>query len=284
MKTRFITYGDKSFNLQKKHLLNLAVKSTLFDEVLGYDQNDIDTNFYNKYSEIFNYNKGGGYWIWKYQIITQSLRELQNGDMLIYSDSGSSLNVKGKKRFYEYLEMLKESDHSTIRFQVDYLEKYWATKEIFKYFNIDIDSQIANSKQFLAGHIIMKKNDLLLEQLDVFKKLLEYDKYLITDKYDSEQIDGFQQNRHDQSIFSVISKLYGCIALENEVWFNKNLADQYAYPFLAVQQRGYTSYQKIKFYSQYFKHINSPIYFGEKIYSYQKPSLLKKIKYKLNNN
>ena len=54
MKTRFITYGDKSFNLQKKHLLNLAVKSTLFDEVLGYDQNDIDTNFYNKYSEIFN--------------------------------------------------------------------------------------------------------------------------------------------------------------------------------------------------------------------------------------
>ena len=50
MKTRFITYGDKSFNLQKKHLLNLAVKSTLFDEVLGYDQNDIDTNFYNKYS------------------------------------------------------------------------------------------------------------------------------------------------------------------------------------------------------------------------------------------
>ena len=83
MKTRFITYGDKSFNLQKKHLLNLAVKSTLFDEVLGYDQNDIDTNFYNKYSEIFNYNKGGGYWIWKYQIITQSLRELQNGDMLI---------------------------------------------------------------------------------------------------------------------------------------------------------------------------------------------------------
>jgi len=238
-------------------------------------------NFYNKHKEIFEYKKGGGYWIWKVQLILQSLRDLDDGDILIYSDSGSSLNLSGEKRFQEYIEMLKYSEFSMIRFRIDYLEKYWTTKEILDYFNISSDSQIANSNQYLAGHLIMKKNKSLLDQLNSFQELLEYDKMLITDLYDKNQIKGFIENRHDQSILSVISKKYGCIELDNEVWFKENPSNQYSYPFLAVQQRSYSIYELVKFYSQYTKHINSTIYFGDKLYSYQKPSILKRLKYKM---
>ena len=281
MKTRFITYGTKDFNLQKKHILHLAKKSGFFDESFAYGPEDIDLNFYNKHKEIFEHKKGGGYWIWKVQLILQSLKDLVDGDILIYSDSGSSLNLSGGKRFQEYIEMLKSSEFSMIRFRIDYLEKYWTTKEILDYFNISSDSKIANSNQYLAGHLIMKKNKSLLDQLNSFQKLLEYDKMLITDLYDKNQIKGFIENRHDQSILSVISKKYGCIELDNEVWFKENPSNQYSYPFLAVQQRSYSIYELVKFYSQYTKHINSTIYFGDKLYSYQKPSILKRLKYKM---
>lgn len=281
MKTRFITYGTKDYALQKKHIINLAEQSGFFDESFAYGPEDIDKNFYTQHNTIFKYAKGGGYWIWKVQLILQSLKDLNDGDILIYSDSGSSINLKGEKRFKEYIEMINSSENSMIRFRIDYLEKYWTTKEIFNYFNINHDSYIANSKQFLAGHIIMKKNNSLMEQLNQFQDLLDYDNLLITDSYDKNQLKGFVQNRHDQSILSIISKKYGCIELDNEVWFKENPSDQFTYPFLAVQQRNYDFYQKIKFYSKYLNHINSTIYFGDKLYSYQKPSILKRLKYKI---
>ena len=209
MKTRFITYGTKDFSLQKKHILNLAKQSGFFNESFGYGPEDIDENFYDQQREIFKYKKGGGYWIWKVQLILQSLKDLNDGDILVYSDSGSSINLAAGKRFHEYIEMLSSSEYSMIRFKIDYQEKYWTTKEILDYFNINIESQIANSNQFLAGHIIMKKNNSLLDQLNNFQKIIEYDNMLITDKYDKNQIDGFVENRHDQSILSVLSKKYG---------------------------------------------------------------------------
>ena len=35
-KINFITYGDNEFFIQKRHLINLAKKSELFHECVGY--------------------------------------------------------------------------------------------------------------------------------------------------------------------------------------------------------------------------------------------------------
>ena len=55
----------------------------------------------------------------------------------------------------------------------------------------------------------------------------------------------------------MISKIYGCVELDNEVWFEKEIDRQYGYPFLAVQQKKYSNWEKIKFYLNYGKHLNS---------------------------
>ncbi len=277
----FITYGTKNFNLQKKHLINLAKKSEFFDYCISYSPQNLNSSFIDRHKNVLEQKKGGGFWIWKYQIIKQTIENLNMNDFVIYSDSGSSLNLRGKKRYLEYIDMLYSSDFSTLRFKLDYLEKFWTTKEIFDFFELNQNSSIGNSKQFLAGHILLKKTPSLVEQLETFNKLIEYDNQLITNKYDQNQIEGFVENRNDQSIFSLISKIYGCVELDNEVWFEKEIHRQYGYPFLAVQQKKYSNWEKIKFYLNYGKHLNSTIYFGEKIYLYQKPSLIKRFFYKL---
>ena len=277
----FITYGTKDFYLQKKHLINLAEKSDFFDYCISYSPQDLNSSFTNRHKDILEQKKGGGFWIWKYQIIKQTIENLNMNDFVIYSDSGSSLNLQGKKRYLEYIDMLYSSEFSMLRFKLDYIEKFWTTKEIFDFFKLNQDSSIGNSKQFLAGHILMKKTASLVEQLETFNNLIEHNNQLITNKYDQNQIEGFVENRNDQSIFSLISKIYGCVELNNEVWFEKEKDKQYSYPFLAVQQKKYTSWEKTKFYSNYDKHLNSTIFFGEKIYLYQKPSLVKRFIYKL---
>ena len=58
---------------------------------------------------------------------------------------------------------------------------------------------------------------------------------IITDKYNSNnQIDGFKENRHDQSIL-LLTKKYGGVVIENETEFKSSLQEQFGAPFLAVK-------------------------------------------------
>ena len=54
--------------------------------------------------------RGFGYWIWKPQVILQSLRMMDKGDVLLYADAGCVLNNLGKKKFNEYIDILIDSD------------------------------------------------------------------------------------------------------------------------------------------------------------------------------
>ena len=276
----FITYGDNNFKLQKKHLLTLAKKSGYFDDCFAYGPNELNNIFLNKYEKIMKNKKGAGFWIWKHQIIKQEVEKVSDGDIIVYSDAGSSLNLEASKKFSEYIEILSQSEYSTLRFKNDQIEKYWTSKEIFNYFGIKPESKEGNSQQYLAGHIIVKKSKSLRDQLAEVDKLLDEDMYLITDKYSKDQIEDYKSNRHDQSILSIVSKIYGCEEKENEVWFKQRERMQFEFPFLAVQQGTYTNWQKVKFYSLYPKHIKSTIYFGDKKYIYQKNSFLDKFIYR----
>ncbi|MCS6821304.1 MAG: hypothetical protein NZ551_05475 [Microscillaceae bacterium] len=46
------------------------------------------TKFYQQYKDIFQLHKGAGYWLWKPYIIVETLKEMQEGDVLIYCDNG----------------------------------------------------------------------------------------------------------------------------------------------------------------------------------------------------
>ena len=115
------------------------------------------------------------------------------------------------------MDMLNESEHSLITFRMDKnLEKVWTVKELFAYFDIGLDSEISNSGQCLGGVTMMKKTNKLMSLLDDYDKVLKHDKLLITDHYGSvEQAKFFRENRHDQSIFSILTKIHGSVVLKS---------------------------------------------------------------------
>lgn len=164
----------------------------------------------------------------------KKLNEINDNDILVYLDAGCSINAKGKQRFYEYIDLLNNNDQDSISFQMEWnIEKYWTTQQIFDYFNIDTDSQIANTGQLVGGIRIMKKNDNFIKQINMELETLYNNPLLFTDYYNNNQQNYFIENRHDQSVFSIISKMNKSILLNNETFFEFDSQESLKYPFFA---------------------------------------------------
>jgi len=235
----FITYGNNLYEKSKKKLCQEAQQSRWFNTVTLYGPNDLTNDFKEKFKNILEMPRGVGYWIWKIDIIEQKIKDVNDNDIIVYMDAGCTINKRGEKRFYEYIDMLENSGEGMIGFQMHcHIEKIWTTKEIFDYFKVELGSRIANSGQFIGGIMILKKCKKTDKMLKAWKNVCESNSLLITDHYNSNQDKKFfRDNRHDQSILSIIKKLHGVIELSDETWFNKfGKGESLKYPFWATRR------------------------------------------------
>ena len=262
-KKYFVTYNsNKNYDLSNRHLINLIKHSNLFDGVFNLNPGDLSTKFTSKYKEIFKYKRGGGYWIWKLEIISSLFESMNENDLLVYMDSGSTFNYRGENRFHEYCELISSSSYGMLNFSQNFIEREWTINEIFQYFNVGQDSKIAKAPQIEGGILLFKKNSHSLNIVNEFKNVINFDPYLITDKYNSNQKESyFIENRHDQSILSVLSKIYGSIDLGNETNFKNKESYQFSYPFLMTRHRNQNNLFKIIYYLNLKQSSTCPRYF-----------------------
>mgnify|MGYP001183299738 FL=1 len=237
-KIHFISYGDEKYNIAKQRIYNEAKNTGWFNSINCYGKQDLTSDFVKEFEKILSLNRGGGYWIWKFDIILNKLQEINNGDFLIYADSGCSINLNGKKRFYEYIEMIKNNKYKIISFELNYPENMWTTNEIFNSFNISENNILRKSKHLMSTIMIMQKCDAVI---NIFKDCLDkirINPLLITDHYNINQRIYFKDNRHDQSILSVCRKKHGTIILPDETWDkNFNSPHMKNFPFLATRKQ-----------------------------------------------
>ena len=233
----FITYGDNNFKESKIRIAKEAIDSGWFDSVTVYEPKDLNEDFKEEFKDILKHKRGGGYWIWKPYIIKKKLNEIQDDDILVYLDCGCTINAKGKRRFEQYIEMLNNSETGIISFQMHHIEKKYTTKEIFNYFDICLTDEIANSGQIVGGIRIMKKIPKLVNMIDLELETYKEQPLLVTDYYNNQQEDYFIENRHEQSIFSIIRKLNNPILLNDETYFKyfNQRSNAKNYPFWATR-------------------------------------------------
>ena len=215
----FITYGNYKYERQKYALLEMAEQSGWFDSATSYGPSDLDDDFTSKFKHILEEEKGGGYWIWKPYVISKKLNEINDGDVLIYSDAGCELSLDGKKRFQEYIEIVKNSENGIVSFELyngfdsgePLLEKNWNNEFLFQYYKVNNDSSIRNTPQLMATVIIMEK---CKNVMNIFADTLHV----------LHQHPDFYKNckRHDQSILSVIRKIYGTELMPDETYFKES--------------------------------------------------------------
>lgn len=205
--------------------------------------------------KLIKVTRGFGYWCWKPQVILQSLRQINDNDILIYADIGCEFNPKGVKGLLEKLEVLKtneimgfacteqDSKLSLAKFGFDVKEKTWAKMDIFHHFGVQNDPKFTDTPTIAATMMMMMKTPKTLkiinEWFDVFKTHF----HLIDDSPSIVPNDeSFQENRHDQSIWSIINKkhnLKNFLYSDIEPVYNSK-ADGTEFGFIAARKRNTT--------------------------------------------
>ena len=126
----FLTFA--SSNMSYKRIKNEAIESKLFDKVIAYDEHDLPEDFQQIMKDrISEYGmKGYAYWSWKPYIIKQTLEEMNDGDILLYMDAGSTLNIND-----DSIGNFKKFINQSIENKLGYyrtigITKYYSTKKI----------------------------------------------------------------------------------------------------------------------------------------------------------
>lgn len=244
----FMTYANDVFKLAKTRLLKEATEFKEFKSIQGYGPEDLSSGIVNKYKPILEQRRGGGYWFWRPFILHDKINQIQDGEYLVFLDAGCKLNPLGKKRFYEYINQLSKSKYGVLSFQMSgntgpgslEKEKWWTIKEIFQYFNADPNGPIGESGQLWAGGFILKKNEHSLKYINnTINILLKYP-LLVTDIYNKKnQASYFKENRHEQSVTSILRKITGTEIIDgDESWMHPlGKGESLKYPFWAIRSK-----------------------------------------------
>ena len=230
----FLTYGDENYKVSSKRLVREARRFGCFREIYSCNKKDLDQQFKLQFKDVLNQRRGAGYWIWKPYLINKYLKRINKGDILVYLDAGCSINKKGFNRFCEYIKMLDNSDQGIISFDLTHPENLYTNKACFKYFKYK--NRDRNKGQLLAGILIMKKNDLICKQINLWLKTVYENVNLFTDKLTNNENKNFKFHRHDQSVFSLIRKQFNPLIIKDETFFEDFNSDKARkYPFHATR-------------------------------------------------
>lgn len=217
----FRTYGTDDYAWSKLRILQEALDTGWFASAKALGPDDLTAEFKKRFEDILKQPRGGGYWIWKYDVIEQAVETMNEGDFLVYLDAGCQVNKnkRGEERFREYLKIVNESQYDMLCFDLGHAEQKYTTEKIFGAFNVSTEDPLRLSGQIVGGVLLMQKGPHLRSWLKIVKDALLRDPWIITDKYNKETMavtKAFKDNRHDQSLSSVSRKINGCEMITDE--------------------------------------------------------------------
>lgn len=211
-----VSFADTSMSHVLRRLERQSSKIALIEGFRGFTERSLDPEFSGEFHDVLNPDtKGFGYWLWKPQIILQVFREIQNGDVVIYVDGGCHINPKGQDRLLEYVQAVMSSTSGILGFELKvgdwntHPEEQWTKQDVFDYFGAD-EPHIRQSAQICAGIFLIQKRSSTENFLRDWINTFRCRRDLFTDQKSlNKNSELFRAHRHDQSIFSVMSKRKG---------------------------------------------------------------------------
>lgn len=224
MKVYFVTYGSGDFLLTARRLAIEAHELGFFEKIFSFTEKDLPISIQS--SPLFHSKKGGGYWLWKPFIIQKVLNEIQNNDIVVYSDAGNELFISEK--WQQYFDLLKihssiffqykeNFDYGWKKFNASYSNsaqiKCWTKASTIIHFKslFESDLEWLEKSKIMAGLIFIKKDSDSLRLINEWLQTMLYFPELICDVMEYEKNSQhlyFSQHRHDQSILSILVRYF----------------------------------------------------------------------------
>ncbi len=201
MSTTLLSYSSGQYWLAQRALC-MSGKTHGVDRCISLSRKDlVKTYFYSTHRKILDQARGGGYWLWKPYFILETLKQLQENDVLIYADAG----IIFRKSIRPLVE-LTSGEQAVAIFYNDVIASHYTKRDVFVALHCD-EPSYHNTPMIHAGLQVYRKTAKSIEFVqEVFDWCLR--DRLITEEPNTlglPNLPGFIEHRHDQSIFSVVA-------------------------------------------------------------------------------
>ena len=232
------SFASPDLDISVNRFIKQSSNLNFYDNINVYRSHNLSVDIKKQIESFFNKNQKRlyGYACWKPYIIKNYLEKLPKDSILQYSDIGCHFNPRGLKKLEEYKKICFEKNILTFQYKIpnwknsenyrfqEYFDYQYCKGDTWKYFNLNLNSDILNTQQIWSGTIFFKNNDLSYNILAEWEKISKLN-FLIDDSSSMEKNHkDFVQHRHDQSIFSILCKkrnVYSLSASECE-WAEYN--------------------------------------------------------------
>lgn len=265
MRKFFLSFADSRMSVALQRIRTQAEAMGCYGHIVVADESYLNIDFREKFKDKLQPSvRGYGYWCWKPQVILQLLDQIDDGDIIQYTDAGCHLNPAGMTRLMEYFELTNTSESGILAFQaipptfhqasinLPEMEEYrWCKSDLFNYFKVGSRLEIVNDPTIGAGIIFIKKKPTSIMIIKEWLEVISHDFKLLDDTPSlTKNMIGFVEHRHDQSIFSILCKLHGARLIS---------AYEYWYPMRFVN---YPDWRKLKYFPIHAKRDKGQGFFG----------------------
>lgn len=233
----FVSFANSRYASQKR-IKREAEEMHFFDHIYVGDEKMLEPWYFVKYKDRWP-ERSFGYWQWKPYIIRRVMDRMEEGDYLVYADAGCTLNPRGIPRLKEYLQMVTDSPCGVLGFDQHFREAEWTKADLFDYFGVLGDSKYMDHGQVATGCIIIHKKPASQRLIDEWHYIMHFHHDLATDSHSRlPNVPNFQENRHDQSVFSLLMVKYNGVELPVEEFFTEGDWEELKdYPIWATRKR-----------------------------------------------
>ena len=225
MNIHLVSFGAPFYSFSRAHsrVLQNAENFGAFSSINLFSERDI----FNFCPEIIPYKKflsstrGYGYWMWKSFLVSRMMELSSDDDLICYADIGCTFNDAGIAKFGEYCALT--SEYGSLCFDLGHLERAYTKMDTYKkVFPETLDH--LNTGQRCATTFLLKNTQDNRNIFEEIKKIsVENNHFYITDVPSQEQNhEEFKEHRHDQSVFSLMSKKYKFYCIPDETYWAPN--------------------------------------------------------------
>ena len=205
-------FGDNNFSIGKNRIRKQAENFEVFKSIQEFGQEHLTGNFWESKASKMMMERSGmpnrfyGYYACKSYFVGEALKNIPENDVLLYVDCGCELNKNGLEKLNQYYQECLET--FGVFFTLDLPEIQWTKMDTYRRIIGESDEYLM-TRQIISGIFFIKNNDLMRGIVDKWKSISTEENGRYLDDSPSKLLNDsiFRENRHDQSILSLILKV-----------------------------------------------------------------------------
>lgn len=200
-----VNFSGKNFEESRLRLNASAVKFGI-DKVYSYDESHIrNSAFYIVNKLILDQPVGAGYWLWKPYLIDEAMKSAQEGDVIVYSDSGIEI-IQELSPLFDIC-----NEKSIVLFRNAYLRnRYLIKRDCYVLMHCN-EKKYWNGPHVDASFCLFRNNQSSRKFVSEWLSCCT-DARILTDLPNvmgKKNFWGYKFHRHDQAVLSLLAIRYG---------------------------------------------------------------------------